>query len=840
MTPERWLLIKELFHAALVLAPDERAAYLDEACDGDLSLKAEIESLIAAHEDSEHFLETTTADLDEAVQADDQSEPLVGRSIGPYNILARLGAGGMAAVYLAQDTRLGRKVALKLMGAHSTKDEDRVLRFQMEARAASSLNHPNIVTIHEIGEAEEGHFIVMELIEGHTLRELINTRPTMQLLARLGVQMARALSVAHAAGIIHRDIKPENIMVRGDGYVKVLDFGVARLSQIDTQTERNITGKLGAATAPGIILGTLGYMSPEQARAEQLTNATDIFSLGIVLYELATGQHPFSAGSQIGVLHGIISQPVLSPSRLNPEISEPLETLLLHMLEKDSRSRPGAAEVEITLSGLDANPSGSFTHSLAVSRKRNTVGREKERAHIREAYDCAVAGRGSFLCVSGEVGIGKTTLIEDFLADVSATDQKPLIVRGRCSERLAGTEAYLPFLEALENLLRSELRDLVARAMKLIAPTWYVQVAPFSDESISGAHLREDIKTASQERLKRELSALLEEVSRNRPLVFFLDDLHWADISTVELLAYLANHFEQMRVLILTTHRSSDLLIANHPFLQVKRDLQARGICHQIHLQFLSLEEIERYLALEFPEHAFPKEFPALIYQKTEGSPLFMVDLVRYLKDEGVIAEQQERWQIVRDANAIEGKLPESVRGMIQRKMDQLDEADLSLLLAASVQGYEFDSAVIARALWQDPAEIEERLRSLDRIHAFIRLVKEREFPDRTLTLRYRFVHVLYQNALYASLVPTRRAALSASVAEALLDFYGDQHSVIASRLALLFEAARDFTRASEYFLIASENAARVSANQEAVALSQRRLEIVKMLPDTGDLNRDR
>ena len=352
--------------------------------------------------------------------------------------------------------------------------------------------------------------------------------------------------------------------------------------------------------------------------------------------------------------------------------------------------------------------------------------------------------------------------------------------------------------------------------------------------------MREDIKTASQERLKRELSALLEEVSRNRPLVFFLDDLHWADVSTVELLAYLANHFEQMRVLILTTHRSSDLLIANHPFLQVKRDLQARGICHQIHLQFLSLEEIERYLALEFPEHDFPKEFPALIYQKTEGSPLFMVDLVRYLKDEGVIAEEQERWALARDANAIEGKLPESVRGMIQRKMDQLDEEDLSLMLAASVQGYEFDSAVIAKALWQDPAEIEERLRSLDRIHAFIRLVKEREFPDRTLTLRYRFVHVLYQNALYGSLMPTRRAALSASVAEALLDFYGDQHSVIASRLALLFEAARDFTRASEYFLIATENAARVSANQEAVALSQRRLEIVKMLPDTGDLNRDR
>jgi serine/threonine protein kinase len=839
MTPERWQRIKELFHAALARGPVERAAYLDGACDGDLSLKAEIESLIASHEDSEDFLETTTADPDGESQAE-VCEPLVGKSIGPYSILSRLGSGGMAAVYLAQDTRLGRKVALKLLAAHLTKDEDRVARFRTEARAASLLNHPNIVTIHEIGEAEEGHFIVMELIEGHTLREAINARATIESLARLGAQMARALSVAHAAGIIHRDIKPENIMVRGDGYVKVLDFGVARLSQIDTRADGNVTGKLGADTAPGVILGTLGYMSPEQARAERLTSATDVFSLGIVLYELATGQHPFSADSQIAVLHGIISQPALSPSRLNPEIPAPLEALMLRMLEKDPRSRPGAAEVEAALSGFDGKQTGARSNLFALARKRHTVGREKERAQIREAFDSAVTGRGSLLCVSGEAGIGKTTLIEDFLADVSAGDQRPVIARGRCSERLAGTEAYLPFLEALENLLRSELRDLVARAMRSIAPTWRVQVAPFPDEDPHSARLREDIKAASQERLKRELSALLEEVSRNRPLIIFLDDLHWADVSTVELLAYLATHFKEMRVLIVTTHRSSDLLIANHPFLQVKRDLQARGVCHQIHLEFLSHEEIERYLALEFPEHDFPKEFPALIYQKTEGSPLFMVDLVRYLRDEGVIAREKERWVLARDANAIEGKLPESVRGLIQRKIDQLGEEDLSLMMAASVQGYEFDSAVMARALRQDPAEVEERLRELDRVHAFIRLVKEREMPDRTLTLRYRFVHVLYQNALYASLMPTRRMALSASVAEALLDFYGDQHSVIASRLAMLFEAARDFARASEYFRIAAENAVRVSANQEAVALSQRGLEVAKMLPDTGDLNRDR
>ncbi|MGB7924370.1 MAG: AAA family ATPase, partial [Pyrinomonadaceae bacterium] len=465
-----------------------------------------------------------------------------------------------------------------------------------------------------------------------------------------------------------------------------------------------------------------------------------------------------------------------------------------------------------------------------------TVGHEEERAELRACFETAANRSGLLVCVTGEPGIGKTTLVEDFINETQGDGRSGRIVaRGRCSERLAGTEAYLPFLEVLDSLLRGEAGDQAARLMRHVAPSWYLHVAPASDNDSSAERLRSDIKTTSQERMKRELCSLLHDLSQIKPLVIFIDDLHWADVSTVDILAYLAGKFEGLRVLIVTTYRSPDLMIARHPFLQLKRDLQARGDCRQIMLQFLTREDVERYLALEFPRHDFPVELPALIHSKTEGSPLFMVDMVRYLRDRSVIAESEGVWQLAQSLPDMERELPQSIRSMIQRKIDQLGAEDLRLMVAASAQGYEFDSAVIAEALGIDPAEVEERLEELDRSHYFVRLIGEKEFPDRTLTLRYRFVHVLYQNALYASLKPTRRVSFSRAVAESLRQHYGEQEATVAARLAVLFETARDFQQAAHYFLLAAQQAAKVFANQEVVQLARRGLDLLKMLPDTPE-----
>ena len=770
-------------------------------------------------------------------------------NISHYRILSQLGAGGMGEVWLAEDTRLDRKVALKLLPAAFTRDAGRVRRFVQEAKAASALNHPNIVTVYDVGDTASGRFIVMELVAGRTLRAVIaednstagdadGARRAEALLA-LGGQMAKALIAAHAAGITHRDIKPDNIMVRDDGYVKILDFGLARLVPVASGED---AATLARETMPGQLMGTMKYMSPEQARSESVSHPSDIFSLGLIFYELATGRHPFTANSMVGLLNAIIADTPTLPSRLNQQLPADLERLILQMLEKEASKRPTAVEVDQSLLAIGRQGEGGARVSQSSSRK--IVGREKERAELRAGFANALAGRGSLLCVAGEPGIGKTTLVEDVLAEL-ATEYQGTIARGRCSERLAGTEAYLPLLEALESLLRGGSNPAMARAMKQIAPTWYAQVVPLSGSDEESARLLADVKAASQERMKRELANFLQSVAHQRPLVLFFDDLHWADVSTIDLLSFLAGKFDVMRVLIVVTYRPSDMLLAKHPFLQIKPDLQARGVCREVLLEFLNEAEIAAYLALEFPGHRFPPEFSRLIHAKTEGSPLFMADLVRYLRDGGVIALEastQEtdvpRWTLAQVLPDIDRELPQSVRGMIERKIGQLSEEDRTLLTTASVQGYRFDSAVVAQALTLDADEVEERLEKLERIFALVRLTSEAEFPNRTLTLRYRFVHVLYQNALLTALRATRKATLSRAVAQALEGFYGDRTAGVATELALLWEAAREYTRAADYFLQAARNAAQVNAHREAVQLAERGLVALLKLPDTSERNR--
>jgi predicted ATPase len=749
-----------------------------------------------------------------------------------YAVEAVLGRGGMGVVYKARHLRLNRLVALKLLARGVAQDSKRLERFRREARAASALNHPHICTIYDIDEHEGQPYLVMELIEGRTLRVLAARRPSLPELVHLVGQVAKALVAAHAAGIIHRDIKPENIMMRDDGYAKILDFGLARIIPAHGMPTLATSDE---GTELGTVVGTARYMSPEQARAETASSASDLFSLGIVLYELVTGQHPFAADSPTRTFHARLSQTPLRPSLLNPEIPAALEALILKMLEKEPRLRPTATEVDATVAGLSGSGAGPVLGPAPPPVARHTVGRQVELAELRDGFESVVAGRGLFLCVTGEPGIGKTTLVEDFLAELAGDGGTCAVGRGSCSERLAGTEAYLPFLEALASLLRGAGGEVVARVMKVVAPTWYAQVVPHPAEDSSIALVPLEERAASPERLKRELGALLQEVSPLRPLVLFLDDLHWADASTVDLLAYVGSKCATLRLLLVLTYRPTELLLSEHPFVPVKQDLQARGVCREVALGFLSCPDMQRYLALEFPQHRFPDELGDLIHAKTEGNPLFMVDLLRHLRDGQVLAHEQGRWVLAQSLPDLQRELPESVRSLIERKIAQLSEEDRRVLVAASVQGYEFDAAVVAQALALDAAEVEEQFERLERVHAFVRLVGEHEFPDRTLTLRCRFVHELYQNALYVSLRPTRRVSLSAAVAQALVRYHGEKSTAVAGELALLWEAAREFARAADCYLQAAQNAARLFANQEVIVLARRGLEVLKSLPEAPE-----
>jgi serine/threonine protein kinase len=307
MTPERWQEIEAVFQEALDRPALKRASFLDDACAGDEELKEEATTLIAAHDEAGAFIEQPAMAHDAHVLLGSDKEG--NRDIGPYRIIERIGAGGMAEVYLAQDTRLNRLVALKLLPPYFASDDFRLRRFQSEARAASALNHPNILTIHEVGENDGVYFIATEFIDGQTIRELIrNTQLPLEEILEIAEQVASALSVAHAAGIVHRDIKPENIMRRRDGLVKMLDFGIAKLLEPETPNRPNHTVGFRTLTEAGLVMGTANYMSPEQARGLQVDERADIWSLGVVLYEMLTGRLPFSGATRMDTMVAVLDR----------------------------------------------------------------------------------------------------------------------------------------------------------------------------------------------------------------------------------------------------------------------------------------------------------------------------------------------------------------------------------------------------------------------------------------------------------------------------------------------------------------------------------------------------
>ncbi len=343
MTPERWEQVGKLYQAALALQPDEREAFLSSSCADDQDLRREVESLLAAEDRAGSFLAGGAMnDAAKMIIEDEQkSLSLVGKELGHCRVLSLLGAGGMGEVYLAEDTRLKRRVALKLLPAELTANRDRVRRFEQEARAASALNHPNIITVHEIGESDGAHYLVTEFVDGETLRQRL-TRDRMELSDALEVilQVASALATAHEAGIVHRDIKPENIMVRRDGLVKVLDFGVAKLAEAPALTqgaEEPTAVKLSTET--GVVMGTVRYMSPEQARGLKVDVRTDIFSLGVVLYEMIAGRPPFEGETQSDLMAAILKTEPTPMADDTREVPRDLEHIVNRALRKNPEER---------------------------------------------------------------------------------------------------------------------------------------------------------------------------------------------------------------------------------------------------------------------------------------------------------------------------------------------------------------------------------------------------------------------------------------------------------------------------------------------------------------------
>src|SRR5262245_35121771 len=338
MNPEKWRQVERLYHSALQREAEQRASFLATACEGDDSLRREVESLLAHQSQAENLMEAPVMEVAAKALADDQNGSMAGQSLGSYQILSRLGAGGMGEVYQARDARLERTVALKILPAEVAADAERMRRFVREAKAASALNHPHVATIYEIGEAHGVNFIAMEYVEGQTLAARINGHPLkVNEIVEIGSQIADALDEAHGKGITHRDIKPANVMITPRVQVKVLDFGLAKMTRALQPISSDISTQ--AKTEPGMVMGTVPYMSPEQALGREVDHRSDLFSLGVALYEMATGRLPFAGANSSETLDRILHAQPEAMARFNYDAPAELERIVRKCLEKEREDR---------------------------------------------------------------------------------------------------------------------------------------------------------------------------------------------------------------------------------------------------------------------------------------------------------------------------------------------------------------------------------------------------------------------------------------------------------------------------------------------------------------------
>jgi predicted ATPase/DNA-binding winged helix-turn-helix (wHTH) protein len=459
------------------------------------------------------------------------------------------------------------------------------------------------------------------------------------------------------------------------------------------------------------------------------------------------------------------------------------------------------------------------------------LGREVALSQMRKWLDHALSGTRQIVFVTGETGIGKTAIVEAFLGQLDPDDIR--VARGQCLQQYGAGEAYLPVLDAFTRLRRDEKSNPMAAVLRSHAPTWLAQM-PWLTTAEDPEERKHQLGT-TREHMLREMAEAIEASTSDTPMIMVLEDLHWSDYSTLDLVSYLAQRRQPARFMLIGTYRPVEVILSEHPLKGVKQELQMHKLCHELPVEYLPEQAVAEFLHMRFPQNEFPKELATMIHARTEGNPLFMVNVVDYLIDEEIVSEQSGKWNLQVKLDEVELGVPENIRLMIEKHIERLSSQEQKMLEGASVVGMECSALAISAGLDEDVVRVEEVCDGMARDNHFLFPAYLAELPDGTITPRYRFIHALYLDVLYRRVAATRRARIHGRIGERGEAVYGNRSSEIAAELAVHFEQARDWARAVKYLLIAAENAARRSANREAVELAMRGLELLKSLPASAE-----
>ena len=759
---------------------------------------------------------------------------MIANRIGHYEIRGLLGEGGMGEVYLAYDPALDREVAIKVLSEQLAREKENRERFYQEARAAASLNHPNVVTIHNVGEKDGVPYFVMEYLQGTVLGKIIakssGKRLPVERALDLAGQICQALDTAHRRGILHRDIKPDNVMVTPDDALKVLDFGIARIAKCPTLTKCDQ------------LFGTVEYMAPEQILGDGVDERSDLYSLGVVLYEMLTGELPFTGTTPAAMLYQQLEEKPTPPGNLNTSIPIPVDKIVLKSLSKDpdrrypsasemledirdflERKQPAEVSVETAKDEIEAFAEEEFG---GRDFQPQLVGRKKELTYLKALFNRLEEGRGCTVFLAGEAGIGKTRLASELQHYARRTGSLTLI--GVCLYR-EGTELYLPFLDAIgqyfettkgegadgkreeaKKFIRDEAPELMEIARRFRTTIGFTRGKP----KLAGLDV--DNQTA-RARLFEAISQFLILISKGGRLVLLMDDLQWADSASLGLLHYVARSAVHHPLMIIATYRPEDLIASGeekvHPLVETMQRMSREGLYQKMALEGLSSDDLSNMIESLFRRTALSDDFLESLYRETEGNPFFILEVLKLLRDQGVLFESEGVWHTNREITRED--IPERIYDVVVRRIERLEEDQRELLQLAAVEGERFTSTVLSGVLNVPKIQLLKTFHRLERVYQIIKAEGD----------KYVFNHTKIKEILYAEIPAELRRAYHLAVGEYLETAHKDDLDSILGELANHFHCGEDFDRAFPYLVQAGDRANRLFASKESCTYYEQALD---------------